>query len=187
MLLNRSINASVLGRRSAQTGRPSTRVSCVATVARPVVVSSSSVLSGLPLSTGQCETPLAAPCNGSMRTTMMRHGRKVNRLGRPADQRKALIRGLVTELIRHGQIKTTKVKAKAIRPFAEHMITLAKDGSLHARRQALAFIYDKTLVKLLFEGANERYGDRNGGYTRVKREPMLRRGDATEMAIIELV
>lgn len=94
-----------------------------------------------------------------MRFTMMRHGNKVNRLGRPADQRKALIRSLVrpfaelgcrfdsvlltlcgwgvqvTQLIQHGQIRTTKVKAKAIRPFAEHMITLAKDGSLHARRQ----------------------------------------------------
>mmetsp|Transcript_14591 Transcript_14591/g.14680 ORF Transcript_14591/g.14680 Transcript_14591/m.14680 type:complete len:179 (+) Transcript_14591:21-557(+) len=154
-------------------------------VARPLV-SSNIVLSGLPVSE-QCEAPLVAPNNGSMRFTMMRHGNRVKHLGRPADQRKALIRGLVTQLIQYGQIHTTKVKAKAIRPFVEHMITLAKDGSLHARRQALAFIYDKELVGRLFEGAKERYGDRNGGYTRIKTDPFLRRGDAAEMATIELV
>ena len=67
------------------------------------------------------------------------------------------------------------------------MITLAKDGSLHARRQALGFIYDPVLVQRLFEGVKERYGDRNGGYTRVKAEPFTRRRDNTEMAVIELV
>eukprot|EP00877_Chromochloris_zofingiensis_P002388 jgi/Chrzof1/1214/Cz01g45010.t1 len=67
------------------------------------------------------------------------------------------------------------------------MITLAKDGSLHARRQAMAFMYDKDLVSNLFNEAGNRYADRQGGYTRVKAEPYLRRGDATEMAIIELV
>uniref|UniRef100_A0A7S0RZZ8 Large ribosomal subunit protein bL17c n=1 Tax=Chlamydomonas leiostraca TaxID=1034604 RepID=A0A7S0RZZ8_9CHLO len=151
-------------------------------VARPVVTST--IFSGVPVS----EAPLSGPSNGSMqRFTMMRHGNRVNRLGRPADQRKALIRTLVTQLIQHGQIRTTKVKAKVIRPFAEHMITLAKDGSLHARRQALAFIFDKELVQRLFDGAKERYADRQGGYTRIKAEPLLRRGDAAEMATIELV
>lgn len=151
-----------------------------------MAVSSAAVLSGM-----QCselsEFSLAAPSNGSLRVTMMRHGNKVKHLGRPQDQRKALIRNLVTELIRHGQIRTTKVKAKVIQPFAEHMITLAKDGSLHARRQALAFIYDKELVKALFQGVPERFSDRNGGYTRIKPEPFLRRGDAAEMAVIELL
>lgn len=129
---------------------------------------------------------LLAPAS-VMKWTMMRHGDKVKHLGRPADQRKALIRSLVTEVIRHGQIKTTKVKAKVVRSYVDKMITLAKNGSLHARRQAMAFIYDKELVANLFTAAAERYGDREGGYTRIKPEPYLRRGDAAEMAIIELV
>lgn len=126
--------------------------------------------------------------NGSIdRATLMRHGDRVKHLGRPADQRKALIRALVTEVLRHGQIRTTKVKAKVARAYVDKMITLAKDGSLHARRRALAFVYDKELVANLFSAAQERYGSREGGYTRVKAEPYLRRGDATEMAVLELV
>lgn len=117
----------------------------------------------------------------------MRHGNKLNRLGRPADQRKALLRALVTELLRHGQIRTTKVKAKVMRKWVDKMITLAKDGSLHARRQAMGFVYDKELVRNIFEAAPERYGERSGGYTRIKTEPLPRRGDAAEMAVIELV
>ena len=108
------------------------------------------------------------------------------KLGKPADQRKALMRALTTELIRHGRIKTTLVRAKAMRHWADKMITLAKRGDLHARRQALGFIYDKQLVHALFEQAPERYGDRNGGYTRVLRT-MPRRGDNAKMGIIELV
>jgi large subunit ribosomal protein L17 len=96
------------------------------------------------------------------------------------------MRALTTELIRHGRITTTKVRAKAIRSEVERMITLAKDGSLASRRRALGYIYDKQLVHALFEGAKERYGDRNGGYTRVLRT-VPRRGDNAEMAIIELV
>ncbi|PNH05908.1 50S ribosomal protein L17 [Tetrabaena socialis] len=132
------------------------------------------------------EASLAAPSAG-MKWTMMRHGCRVKHLGRPADQRKALIRSLVTEVIRHGAIRTTKVKAMVIRKYVDHMITLAKDGSLHARRQAMAFLFDKDLVVNLFENAPERYAERPGGYTRVKTEPVLRRGDACEMAVIELV
>ncbi|MBD1809217.1 50S ribosomal protein L17 [Microcoleus sp. FACHB-SPT15] len=116
----------------------------------------------------------------------MRHRCRVPQLGKPADQRKALMRALTTELIRHGRITTTKVRAKAIRAEVEKMITLAKDGSLSARRQALGYIYDKQLVHALFEGVQDRYGDRNGGYTRVLRT-VPRRGDNAEMAIIELV
>lgn len=116
----------------------------------------------------------------------MRHQCRVPMLGRPADQRKALLRTLSTELIRNGRITTTKAKAKAVRSEVEHMITLAKDGSLAARRQALGYIYDKQLVHALFEQAQERYGSRNGGYTRIIRT-IRRRGDNAEMAIIELV
>jgi large subunit ribosomal protein L17 len=106
-------------------------------------------------------------------------------LGRPADQRKALLRALTTELIRNGRITTTKVRAKAVRSEAEKMITLAKDGSLSARRQAMGYIYDKQLVHALFEQAPERYGTREGGYTRILRT-VSRRGDNADMAIIEL-
>ena len=116
----------------------------------------------------------------------MRHGKRVPKLNKPADQRKALLRALTTELIRHGRIKTTHARAKAVRKTADHMITLAKNGSLHARRQALGYIYDKQLVHALFEQAPERYGDQNGGYTRVLRT-MPRKGDNAPMGIIELV
>ena len=116
----------------------------------------------------------------------MRHQCRVPLLGKPADQRKALLRSLSTELIRHGQIKTTKVRAKAVRKEVERMITLAKDGSLSARRAAMGYLYDKQLVHALFSQAQERYGNRNGGYTRVVRT-LRRRGDNAEMAIIELV
>lgn len=124
----------------------------------------------------------------------MRHKRRVPKLGLPADQRKALLRSLATQLLRHGQITTTKARAKAVRSEAERMITLAKDGSLAARRRALGYLYDKKLVHLLFDGdteneiasAGERYASRDGGYTRISRT-LRRRGDNAEMAIIELV
>ena len=116
----------------------------------------------------------------------MRHQCRVPQLGKPADQRKALLRSLTTELIRHGQITTTKTRAKAVRSEVERMITLAKNGSLAARRRAIGYIYDKQLVHSLFAQAKERYGARNGGYTRVART-LRRRGDNAEMAIIELV
>jgi large subunit ribosomal protein L17 len=115
----------------------------------------------------------------------MRHRCNVPQLGKPADQRKALLRALTTELIRNGRITTTKTRAQAVRSEAERMITLAKDGSLAARRRAIGYIYDKQLVHSLFEQVPERYGDRNGGYTRILRT-VNRRGDNAEMAIIEL-
>lgn len=116
----------------------------------------------------------------------MRHRCRVPQLGKPADQRKALLRSLTTELLRHGRITTTKIRAKALRSEVEKMITLAKDGSLSSRRQAMGYIYDKKLVHSLFEAVAERYGDRQGGYTRILRT-VNRRGDNAEMAIIELV
>lgn len=115
----------------------------------------------------------------------MRHRRRVHQLGKPADQRKALLRALTTELIRNGKITTTQVRAKAVRSEVEKMITLAKDGSLAARRQALGYIYDKQLVHALFADASSRYGNRQGGYTRISRT-VARRGDNAAMAIIEL-
>ena len=116
----------------------------------------------------------------------MRHRCKVPLLGLPADQRKALLRSLATEIIRHGQITTTKTRAKAVRSEVDRMITLAKDGSLSARRRAMSYLYDKELVSQLFEAVGNRYGDRQGGYTRIVRTKR-RRGDNAEMAIIELV
>ena len=129
----------------------------------------------------------------------MRHRCRVAKLGKPADQRKALLRSLTTELIRHGRITTTKARAKAVRSEAERMITLAKSGTLSARRQALGYLYlsgssdkkehllkKKQLVHSLFEQAPERYADRKGGYTRII-PTVPRRGDNAEMAIIELV
>lgn len=115
----------------------------------------------------------------------MRHRCRVPKLGKPADQRKALLRSLTTELIRHGRITTTKARAKVVRQEADRMITLAKDGSLAARRSAIGYLYDKQLVHALFDQAADRYGDREGGYTRVLRT-IRRRGDNSEMAIIEL-
>lgn len=117
---------------------------------------------------------------------MMRHRTGFNKLGKPADQRKALLRALTTEVIRHGRIKTTLIRAKAVRKHVDHMIELGKRGDLHARRQAMGWIYDKQLVHALFENAPDRYGEQEGGYTRVLRT-VARQGDNAKMAIIELV
>ncbi len=116
----------------------------------------------------------------------MRHQRRVPQLGRPADQRKAMLRGLTTQLLREGRVTTTTARAKALRDQAERMISLAKDGSLASRRRAIGYMYDKQLVHALFEKAQDRYGERNGGYTRIFRT-IPRRGDNAQMSIIELV
>lgn len=87
---------------------------------------------------------------GRMALSMISHGKGFNKLGLPADQRKALLRGLTTEVIRHGRIRTTIARAKELRSRIDHMITLAKKGTLHTRRQALAYLYDKDLVILLY-------------------------------------
>ena len=116
----------------------------------------------------------------------MRHQLRIPLLSKPADQRKALLRGLTTQLIREGRVTTTKARAKALRNEAERMISLAKDGSLASRRRAIGYIYDKKLVHSLFEKAKERYGDRIGGYTSIVRT-VSRKCDNAQMAIIELV
>ncbi|VEU41314.1 unnamed protein product [Pseudo-nitzschia multistriata] len=122
----------------------------------------------------------------STQLSMISHRKGFKKLGKPADQRKALLRALTTETIRHGRIKTTLVRARAVRKHVDHMIELGKRGDLHARRQAMGWMYDKQLVHSLFEAAPDRYADRNGGYCRVLRT-VARQGDNAKMAIIELV
>lgn len=142
----------------------------------------------------------------------MRHQCKKHTLSKAQDQRKALLRALATELFTHGEIKTTMTRAKALRPYAEEIITLAKRGDLHARRQAAKYIYDKeigkfidlatcevfetveegkklapqTVLRKLFCVIGKKYTDRKGGYTRIYKLPP-RRGDAADMALIQLV
>lgn len=111
---------------------------------------------------------------------------KRNKLGRTSSHRRALFRSLVTALILNGRIRTTDAKAKAIRPFADKMITLGKRGDLHARRQAAAFLREPAAVQKLFNEIAPRYAERNGGYTRVLKVDN-RRGDAAPESIIELV
>lgn len=141
----------------------------------------------------------------------MRHRVPGNKLARPADQRKALLRALATELLRHDEITTTLAKAKAVQPQVEKLITKGKKGILkdhhglhekakggdaeaakqvaravHLRRQVSAYVYDRDVVARVFEEVAPRYVDRKGGYTRIlKAGP--RRGDNTPMAIIQLV
>ena len=116
----------------------------------------------------------------------MRHHRAGKKLGRDASHRKALYANLAGSLIEHGRIKTTEAKAKAVKPFAEQMITLGKRGDLHARRLALAELRSQDVVHVLFAEVAPRFADRPGGYTRiVKLGP--RQGDAAEMVFLELV
>lgn len=110
----------------------------------------------------------------------------MRKLGRPANQRKALFRNMVTDLFAHEKIRTTEAKAKEVRILADKLITLAKRGDLHARRQAAAVLNNKDVLKKLFQEIAGRYTERNGGYTRIlKLEP--RRGDAAPMVLLELV
>ncbi|MBR6313643.1 MAG: 50S ribosomal protein L17 [Clostridia bacterium] len=108
------------------------------------------------------------------------------KLGRASDHRKAMLRGMVTYLLEKGSIETTVTRAKEVRSMAEKMITLGKENTLHNKRQALAYITKEDVVKKLFDEISPKYKDVNGGYCRIiKTGP--RRGDAAEMAIIELV
>ena len=145
----------------------------------------------------------------------MRHQSKKHHLGKAQDQRKALLRSLATELILHGEIKTTMARAKALKPYAEHIITLAKQGTLHSRRLAAKFIFDKetgkfmnfetgevlegvekankeqkavaqTILRKLFAETGKKYANRNGGYTRIVKIGQ-RKGDGALMVVLELV
>ena len=116
----------------------------------------------------------------------MRHRIAGRKLGRPTAHRSAMFANMTASLLRHEQINTTKPKAKDLRKFAEKMITLGKRGTLHARRQAFAFLRDDEVVSKLFDSLAARYKDRRGGYTRVIAAG-FRHGDSAPMAVIELV
>ena len=145
----------------------------------------------------------------------MRHQCKKHKLGRPQDQRKAVLRSLASSLFMHGEINTTLAKAKALKPYAENIISLAKKGDLNSRRNALNLIFDQdtnkfmnpengtvyeskedakenekvvpeTILRRLFNDVAKQYADRKGGYIRIFKMPP-RRGDATPMALIQLV
>jgi large subunit ribosomal protein L17 len=116
----------------------------------------------------------------------MRHQKKTIKLGRTADHRRALLANQVCALIQHQRIKTTLAKAKAVRPLAERMVTLGKNGSIHARRRALAVLRQKNVVKKLFDDIAQRSAERNGGYTRIVKLG-ARKSDSARMAFIEWV
>jgi large subunit ribosomal protein L17 len=116
----------------------------------------------------------------------MKHGRKVPKLQRDASHRKALLANLACSLIEHRRIRTTLAKAKALRPYAEKLVTLGKRGDLHARRLAVASLRHKNVVKKLFEEIAVASKDRNGGYTRITKLGQ-RRSDSAPMAYIEWV
>ena len=108
------------------------------------------------------------------------------KLGRDSSARKALLRSIVTSLFQHERIETTEAKAKELRKVAEKMLTLAKRGDLHARRQVLAYVRDESVVKKMFDEIAPKDKDRQGGYTRIIKTG-VRQGDAAPMVIIELV
>jgi large subunit ribosomal protein L17 len=116
----------------------------------------------------------------------MRHRRGGSKLGRLTAHRWALFRNLLTGLFRHERITTTLAKAKAVRPLADRLVTLAKRDTLHARRQALALVPDPAVVRRLFDTIGARYADRRGGYTRIV-PTGVRRGDGAPLALLELV
>ncbi|MDJ0621677.1 MAG: 50S ribosomal protein L17 [Desulfocapsaceae bacterium] len=116
----------------------------------------------------------------------MRHRKSGRKLGRTGSHREAMFRNMVTSLFEHERIVTTTEKAKEMRPIAEKMITLAKRGDLHARRQAYSYIRSQEVVAKLFDEISEMFADRNGGYTRIIKTG-VRQGDAASMAILELV
>ena len=116
----------------------------------------------------------------------MRHQKAGKKLNRTGSHRNAMFRNMVTSLFEHGRIRTTDAKAKELRRWADRMITLAKRGDLHARRQALAVMRDKTVVHKLFEEVADRFGERAGGYTNVIKIGR-RRGDAAPISLVELV
>ncbi|HEX9663743.1 MAG TPA: 50S ribosomal protein L17 [Candidatus Binatia bacterium] len=116
----------------------------------------------------------------------MRHQKSGRKLSRSASHRWALMRNMITSLLRDEKIKTTDAKAKELRRWADRVITLGKRGSLHARRQVLAVVQDKAVVRKLFDTIAPRFKDRPGGYTRIVKIG-IRRGDAAPVSIIELV
>ena len=116
----------------------------------------------------------------------MRHRKKGRNLSRSPSHRRALLRNMATSLFRHGRITTTTARAKELRPYAERLVTLARRGDLHARRLAARRIADREVLGKLFDDIGPRYAERPGGYTRILKLG-TRKGDAADMALIELV
>ncbi len=116
----------------------------------------------------------------------MRHRKAGRKLGRTTSHRKAMLRNIVTSFIKHEKIVTTDAKAKELRKIAEKIITLGKRDSLHARRQVLSFIRERTVVKKLFEELSPRYSEKDGGYSRIVKVG-YRAGDNAPMSVIELI
>ena len=116
----------------------------------------------------------------------MRHRKAGKRLGRDSSHREAMLRNMVTSLLKHEQIETTDARAKELRSVADRIITLAKRGDLHARRQALAYVRDKTITHRLFGELKDRYTDRQGGYTRIIKKGN-RKGDSAPISVIQLI
>jgi len=116
----------------------------------------------------------------------MRHRKAGNQLGRNTSHRRAMLRNMVTSLLKYEQIETTDAKAKAIRPIAEKMITLAKRGDLHARRQALSYMQDKEVTHRLFDQLKDRFSSREGGYLRIVKKGS-RKGDGASISVVQLL
>ena len=116
----------------------------------------------------------------------MRHRKAGIKLNRTSSHRNAMFRNMVTSLFKHDRIRTTDVKAKELRRWADNLITLAKRGDLHARRQALSIVREKSVVHKLFAEAEKKYGEVNGGYTRIVKLGR-RAGDAAPISMIELI
>lgn len=116
----------------------------------------------------------------------MRHKVAGRKFSRPTSHRMAMYHGMVTDLLKYGRITTTEAKAKEVRRVAEGVITLGKDGSLNARRQALVIVRDEDVIEKVFSEFASRYADRNGGYTRVLKLG-VRSGDGAPMALLEMV
>ena len=116
----------------------------------------------------------------------MRHRKAGNHLGRNTSHRRAMLRNMVTALLKYEKIETTDAKAKAIRPIAEKMITLAKRGDLHARRQALSYMQDKEVTHRLFDELKDRYSNREGGYLRIVKKG-FRKGDGASISVVQLL
>lgn len=116
----------------------------------------------------------------------MRHRLSGKKLSRPSGHRNSMLRGMVTDLLRHEAIQTTEAKAREVRRMAEKIITKGKGGTLHDRRQVLAVLTDESIVRKLFDELATRYEDRPGGYTRITKLG-ARRGDAASMAMLELL
>ena len=116
----------------------------------------------------------------------MRHRKAGNPLGRNPSHRRAMLRNMVTSLLKYEQIETTDAKAKSVKPIAEKMISLAKRGDLHARRQALAYMKDKAVTHRLFDELKDRYLDRQGGYVRIIKKG-VRKGDGAPISVVQLM